>query len=97
MHSKLKIKYDFNDAAVLEVEYAPGKKARVTANHFRSYTGPRFINNQPYTGPIYYEGTNNKYKLKKQDNVRIVSITELNGKKAVKRIDMITIGVNSRI
>ncbi len=97
MHSKLKIRYDFNDAAVLEVEYAPNKRARVTCNHFRSYTGPRFINGEPYNGPIYYEGTNNKYKLKKNDTVRIVPITELNGRRAVKKIDMIQVGVNSRI
>ncbi len=97
MHSKLKIKYDFSDSAVLEVEYAPGKRARVTTNHFRSYTGPRFSNGEPYTGPIYYEGTNNKYKLKKNDTIRIVSIVELNGKRAVKRINLIPMGVNSRI
>lgn len=97
MHSKLKIKYDFSDSAVLEVEYAPGKKARVTANHFRSFTGPRFTNGEPYNGPIYYEGTNNRYKLKKDDTVRIVSIVELNGKKATKKVELIPIGVNSRI
>lgn len=85
MSKSIKIKNDFNDAAVLEVEYKSNCWARVTSNQFRSYTGARRVNGELYNGPIYYEGTNNRYKKIKNDKVRIVSIAELNGKKAIKK------------
>lgn len=85
MNRSLKMHYPFNDAALLEVEYAPGKWARVTGNHFRSYTGNRRINGDPYNGPIYYQGTNTRYKKKANDVIRIVSIEELNGRRSTKK------------
>lgn len=85
MNRQLRISNPFNDAAMLEVEFAPNKWARVTSNHFRSYTGNRRINGEHYKGPIYYQGTNTRYKTKPNDVIRIVSIEELNGKKATKK------------
>ena len=85
MNRQLKTIYPFDEAAVLEVEYQPGKWARVTSNHFRSYTGNRRINDDTYKGPVYYQGTNTRYKIKSNDVIRIVSISELNGRKAVKK------------
>lgn len=101
MSRKIKLINNFNEAAVLEIEFAPNKWARVTTNHFRSFTGSRRINGEEYTGPVFYEGTNYKYKLKKQDNARIVGVEELNNKLRKKlqpkKLDMIRVGVNSRI
>ena len=81
----IKPKYDFNTAADLEVEYKSGCWARVTENWFRSFVGPRRINGLPYKGPIYYEGSNFRYKKKKGDKVRILSIEEHNDKAVVAR------------
>lgn len=80
MSRQLKLDYPFNDAACLEVEYRPGKWARVTANQFRSIVGNRRINNEAYDGPIYYEGTNYKYKKKADDPFRVLNVEELNKK-----------------
>lgn len=80
MSKKLKLDYPFNDAACLEVEFRPGRWARVTANHFRSATGNRRINEVAYDGPIYYEGTNRRYARKKNEAFRIVNVEELNDK-----------------
>lgn len=78
MSKKLKLDYPFNDAACLEVEYKPGKWARVTAHSFRSITGSRRINGVTYDGPVYYEGTNHRYLKKKGEQFRLVSVEELN-------------------
>jgi hypothetical protein len=77
---RIKLICDFNTADCLEVEYRPNCWARVTHNHFRSFTGTRRINNVLYKGPIYYEGTNNRYKKAKDDKMRIVNVEELNTK-----------------
>lgn len=62
VQSSSKLKFDFNEAACLEVEYKPGKWARVTPNEFRSYNKPRRISYnekyEEYCGPIYLFGTN---------------------------------------
>lgn len=78
MHNKIKTQLPFNDAGCLEVEYKEGKWARVTPNHFRSFTGKRRINGELYNGPVYYEGTNFKYTKGSEDTVRIVNVEELN-------------------
>ena len=79
MHRKLKTQLPFNDAGCLEVEYREGKWARVTPNHFRSFTGARRINGELYDGPIYFEGTNFKYMRDgDNDTARIVNVEELN-------------------
>lgn len=80
MSRKIKLQYPFNDAACLEVEYRPGKWARVTGNHFRSSTGSRRIDGILYNGPVYYEGTNHRYLKKKNEPFRLVSVEELNVK-----------------
>ena len=81
----LKLEHPFNTAANLEVEYLPGVWNRVTANWFRSFVGQRRIDNQPYKGPVYYEGTNIRYRKVKSDRARILSIEELNDKRLVER------------
>ncbi len=86
MCKKLKLDYPFNDAACLEVEYKPGKWARVTAHSFRSITGKRRINGIDYDGPVYYEGTNNRYLKKKGEPFRIIGVEELNVKLRKKKI-----------
>lgn len=81
MSRQLKLQYPFNDAGNLEVEFRPGQWARVTCNHFRSCTGNRRINGEPYNGPIYYEGTNTRYAKKKGEPFRLVNVEELNNKR----------------
>jgi hypothetical protein len=87
MSRQLKLDYPFNDAGCLEVEFRPNTWARVTANHFRSATGNRRINGEPYHGPVYYEGTNNKYLKKKNESFRLVGIEELNAKKRKIKVE----------
>ena len=55
----VKIKYDFNTAANLEI-FMPNLKNwyRVTSREFRAYSGKRRINNENYEGPIYMYDTN---------------------------------------
>lgn len=101
MSRGLKLDNPFNDAGNLEIEYKPGAIVRVTSNWFRSFTGKRFINGVEYFGPIYYEGTNTKYRLVKDDTLRIVSVEELNTKLRKKKkkqpLNIIPVGVSSRI
>lgn len=99
MSKRVKLAIDFNDAACLEVEYAPNKKARVTYTSFRSFCGRRFINNVEYFGPVYYEGTNYRYKVLKSDKSRIVSVDELNIKrrKTKKHCNAVVIGSSGRL
>jgi hypothetical protein len=78
---KLKPVIDFPESANLEVEYSVGMWARVTARHFRSFTGSRRVNGEPYIGLVFYEGTNYPYEVRKKDTNRIVSIEELNKKR----------------
>lgn len=85
MPRQLKIEHLFNTAANLEVEYIPGVWNRVTANWFRSFVGGRRIDGQPYKGPIYYEGTNIRYRATKSDVPRILGIEELNDERLVER------------
>ena len=66
-----KIKFEFNTAGVLEIQYATGGWGRVTAVTFRAYDGPRRITEPQFTeksnphvpmrtylyeGPVYYSG-----------------------------------------
>ena len=55
----VKIKYDFNTAANLEI-FIPNLKNwyRVTSREFRAYNGKRRINNEKYEGPTYMYDTN---------------------------------------
>jgi len=85
MSRLLKLEHPFNTASNLEIEYLPGVWNRVTANWFRSFVGQRRIDNQPYRGPVFYEGTNIQYNITKSDRARILSIEELNDKKLVER------------
>lgn len=78
MAKVLKLVYTFNTAANLEIEYATGKWVRTTATWFRAFTGPRRVDGQCYSGPVFYEGTNVYYTVQPNDRVRIVSIRELN-------------------
>jgi hypothetical protein len=78
MARTIKLRYEFNTAAELEVEYKPDNWARVTPNHFRSYLGPRRINSNPYEGTVYYEGTNFPYTPKTNETNRIIKVDELN-------------------
>ena len=51
----VKMKYDFETAADLEV-FLPGSKFswyRVTSREFRSFNGKRRINGVEYNGPVY--------------------------------------------
>lgn len=78
MARTIKLRYEFNTAAELEVEYKQDCWARVTPNHFRSWLGPRRINSQQYEGTVYYEGTNFPYTPGKDEKTRIVKVDELN-------------------
>lgn len=57
----IKLIYDFNTASNLEI-YLPNKLDwfRVTSKDFRSFSGARKIDDNPYYGPIYAYGTNNQ-------------------------------------
>jgi hypothetical protein len=52
-----KLLYDFNQANNLEVEM-DGVWYRVTPKDFRSFNGPRRVQDILYDGPIYLYGTN---------------------------------------
>lgn len=80
MSRHIRLQHPFNDAGCLEVEFKPGKWARVTANEFRSAAGNRRINGEPYNGPVYYLGTNNRYLKKSNEPFRLIGIEELNAK-----------------
>jgi hypothetical protein len=53
-----KLKYDFNTAANLEIEYKQECWIRVTPTEFRAFSGSRRINSIEYTGPVYIFNTN---------------------------------------
>lgn len=94
MARPLKLLYEFNTAANLEVEYKPSQWARVTANWFRSFVGGRRVDGTPYNGPVYYEGTNLEYKVTEKVQSRIVSVEELNDQRltdryAVKKVKLL--------
>ena len=50
--------YDFDTSNNLEIKLGSGVWYRVTSRDFRSFNGPRRINNVPYSGPLYLHGTN---------------------------------------
>ena len=50
--------YDFDTSNNLEIKLKSGVWYRVTSRDFRSYNGPRRINNEMYNGPLYLHGTN---------------------------------------
>jgi hypothetical protein len=51
------LEIDFNPAAKLEIENR-GRWIETTAYFFRSWGGNRRINDAPYTGTVYFLGTN---------------------------------------
>ena len=80
-----KIKFEFNTAGVLEIQYATGGWGRVTAVTFRAYDGPRRITEPQFTeksnphvpmrtylyeGPVYYYGSNKQVVKQNSDTVR---------------------------
>ena len=85
MSRNIKLKYNFNTAGCLEVEYKPGAWSRVTPNSFRSWLGPRRIDFEPYDGPVYYEGTNFPYTPLKNDKNRTIKVEELNDLSLINR------------
>lgn len=50
--------YDFDTSNNLEIKLKSGTWYRVTSRDFRSFNGPRRINNEPYNGPLYLHGNN---------------------------------------
>jgi hypothetical protein len=69
----VKIKFEFNASALLEVQFKSGDWFRVTPSQFRAYDGPRRITEPTetglriihatmrtydYEGPLYITGTN---------------------------------------
>lgn len=93
MSRKIKLYYPFDTTHFLEVEHAPDKWARVTANHFRSFLGARRINGESFIGPFYYEGTNTMYEPKEDDQTRLISIEELNNVKLRDRLRLTVLEV----
>lgn len=72
----ISIRYSFDTARSLEVNYAEDKWARVSPNEFRSFGGRRRILNvddpskafyEEYEGPVYSFGTN--FLLSEEDIV----------------------------
>ena len=94
---KVKTFYEFDPSAHLEVEYQPGKWARTTARHFRSWIGPRRVNGEEVDGLVFFEGTNIVYEPNETEPCRIVSIAELNDPKLRERYELETIEVVNRI
>lgn len=91
MSRSLKLRYDFNTADCVEIEFKPTQWTRVTPREFRSWLGPRRINSNPYKGPVYYEGTNFRYKPLKDDKNRIIRIDELNDLKLINKYKVRTL------
>lgn len=94
---KVKMQYDFPEHAHLEVEYQPGKWARTTARHFRSWIGPRRVNGEEFDGLVFFEGTNIVYEPNEEERCRVVSIEELNDPKLRERYRLETVEVVNRI
>jgi hypothetical protein len=80
-----KIKFEFNTAGVLEIQYNTGTWGRVTAITFRAYDGPRRITEPQFTeksnphvpmrtylyeGPVYYYGSNKEAVKQNNHTVR---------------------------
>lgn len=55
------LRYDFPTEKNLEVRMRSGVWVRVTCDTFRSYYGPRRINEETYDGLYYYKDTNFPY------------------------------------
>jgi len=68
-----KLIFEFNTAASLEVEYKPGKWARVTPNEFRASNYPRRVNDIKYQGPIYIFDTNTVVKEPTKTGIQFVN------------------------
>ena len=96
MSRNLKLKYPFNTAANLEVEYAPTKWCRMTCDKFRCFLGPRRINNEPYEGPVFYERTNFEYTRKENDETRFINVEELNDETKIDRFRLKRVEVLGR-
>lgn len=62
MANPVKLIYEFNSSANLEVQISSGTWCRVTSCDFRSSGFPRRINGEPYSGNIYYKRTNTLVK-----------------------------------
>ena len=91
MSRKIKLICEFNESANLEVEFKPDQWARVTHNQFRSWLGPRRINDKPYEGTVYYEGTNYPYTPGKDEKTRIVKVDEINDLSIVNKYKIRTL------
>lgn len=91
MARTIKLRYDFNTANLLEVEYKPGSWTRVTPNEFRSRLGNRRIEGKLYTGPVYYENTNFVYEPVEGDQSRTIKVTELNDLSLVNKYKIRTL------
>lgn len=74
-----KLRYDFPRQLCLEVSYNNTDWFRVTCETFRAFRGPRRVQGNDYTGPVYYKGTNYKH-VGKTKQPRVIEITELNEK-----------------
>ena len=87
----IKLICQFNTGAALEVEYKPDHWARVTHNQFRSWLGPRRIDDKPYEGTVYYEGTNYPYTPGKDEKTRIIKVDEINNLSIVNKYKIRTL------
>lgn len=78
----LKLKYDFDISAELEIFLPPGNDwYRVTARAFRSFDGKRRLNKQEHKGLIYIYGTNKIMDLQRYPRHIIVGIEDVESKK----------------
>jgi len=81
----IKLTYDFDSSRCCEVSFDGEKWARVTAREFRSFNGKRRILNvdnpnkshyEEYLGPIYYYGTNRRFKKSKKIGMAFLNGTD---------------------
>jgi hypothetical protein len=91
MARTIKLICQFNTGAALEVEYKSDHWARVTHNQFRSWLGPRRIDDKPYEGTVYYEGTNYPYTPGKDEKTRIIKVDEINNLSIVNKYKIRTL------
>ncbi len=79
---KTKLKYPFKEG-LFEIQTQNGKWCQTTRISFRSYDGPRRINNVEYNGPIFVYGTN--YQFTRRNDFQVVYSQELKFDKVNKR------------
>tara|TARA_R110002153_G_scaffold3359_1_gene16364 strand:- start:43 stop:333 length:291 start_codon:yes stop_codon:yes gene_type:complete len=84
-----KVRYDFETASNLEI-FLPQSKFgwyRVTSSMFRSWTGPRRINEVNYSGPVYLFGTNKRVNRTTSDKNKIMGYNNSHNDLAVREFD----------